>query len=218
MGSDTGGVERLTGAAEEEDLGRDMERRAIAAAKAGSWDGLHYLYARYADDVQRMSQSIVRNRHDAEDVTQEVFVKLMRAIRKYEEREVPFAAWILRRRNASLDHVRSRRQIPVEEVRISENGQEQTAFEYTHALRTALAELPESQREVLVLRHIGGLSPNEIAERLGKTEASVQGLHHRGRAALKAALREQGVAPVIALSALDADGRRNGAHPGRPAS
>lgn len=220
MGSDTGGVERLTGAAEEEeDLGRDLERRAIAAAKAGSWDGLHYLYARYADDVQRMSQSIVRNRHDAEDVTQEVFVKLMRAIRKYEEREVPFAAWILRvTRNASLDHVRSRRQIPVEEVRISENGQEQTAFEYTHALRTALAELPESQREVLVLRHIGGLSPNEIADRLGKTEASVQGLHHRGRAALKVALREQGVAPVIALSALDADGRRNGAHPGRPAS
>jgi RNA polymerase sigma-70 factor (ECF subfamily) len=220
MGSDTGGVERLSGAAEEEeDLGRDVEREAIAAAKAGSWDGLHYLYARYADDVQRMSQSIVRNRHDAEDVTQEVFVKLMRAIRKYEEREVPFAAWILRvARNASLDHVRSRRQIPVEEVRISENGQEQTTFEYTHALRTALAELPESQREVLVLRHIGGLSPNEIAERLGRTEASVQGLHHRGRATLKAALREQGVAPVIALSALDAEGRRNGAHPGQPGS
>jgi RNA polymerase sigma-70 factor (ECF subfamily) len=121
-------------------------------------------------------------------------------------------------RNASLDHVRSRRQIPVEEVRISENGQEQTTFEYTHALRTALAELPESQREVLVLRHIGGLSPNEIAERLGRTEASVQGLHHRGRATLKAALRQQGVAPVIALSALDAEGRRNGAHPGQPGS
>jgi len=169
--------------------------------------------------VLRFTQSIVRNRHDAEDVTQDVFVKLMRAIQKYEEREVPFAAWILRvARNAALDHVRSRRQIPVEEVRVSEDGREQTTFEYTHALREALATLPEAQREVLVLRHIGGLSPNEIADRLGKTEASVQGLHHRGRAALKAALREQGVAPVVALSALDAEGRRNGAHPGRPAS
>ena len=98
MGSETGGVERLTGA--EEDLGRDVERGAIAAAKAGSWDGLHYLYARYADDVQRMSQSIVRNRHDAEDVTQEVFVKLMRAIQKYEEREVPFA----RPRGRHIEH------------------------------------------------------------------------------------------------------------------
>ena len=218
MGSDTGGVEQLPGATEE-DLGRDVERRAIAAAKAGSWDGLHYLYARHADDVLRFTQSIVRNRHDAEDVTQDVFVKLMRAIQKYEEREVPFAAWILRvARNAALDHIRSRRQIPVEEVRVSEDGQEQTTFEYTHALREALATLPEAQREVLVLRHIGGLSPNEIADRLGKTEASVQGLHHRGRAALKAALREQGVAPVVALSALDAEGRRNGADPGRPAS
>ena len=125
----------------------------------------------------------------------------MRAIQKYEEREVPFAAWILRvARNAALDHVRSRRQIPVEEVWISEDGHEQTSFEYTHALKAALADLPESQREVLVLRHIGGLSPNEIAERLGKTEASIQGLHHRGRAALKVSLRELGVAPVTAVA------------------
>ncbi len=160
-----------------------------------------YLYARYADDVRGFVQSIVRNRHDAEDITHDVFAKLMRAIQKYEEREVPFAAWILRvARNAALDHVRSRRQIPVEEVRINEDGHEQTSFEYSRALKEALAGLPESQREVLVLRHIGGLSPTEIAERLGKTEASIQGLHHRGRAALKQSLRELGVAPVTAVS------------------
>lgn len=183
------------------DGGRDLERRAIRAAKAGDWDGLQYLYSRYADDVLKFVQSIVRNRHDAEDITHEVFAKLMRAIQKYEEREVPFAAWILRvARNAALDHVRSRRQIPVEEVRIGENGHE-TSFETLYAFKTALAALPDSQRQVLVLRHIAGLSPNEIAERLGKTEASVQGLHHRGRVALKASLRKLGVAPVTADSA-----------------
>jgi RNA polymerase sigma-70 factor (ECF subfamily) len=174
-----------------------MERRAIRAAKAGDWDALDYLYARHADDVLKFVQSIVRNSHDAEDVTQEVFAKLMRVIQKYEEQEVPFAAWITRvARNAALDHVRSRRQIPVEEVRISENGQEQASFERLHAFKKALAALPESQRQVLVLRHIGGLSPTEIAEKLGKTEASVQGLHHRGRAALKLSLQELGSAPV----------------------
>jgi RNA polymerase sigma-70 factor (ECF subfamily) len=189
---------RQTGrAGEGED--RDLERRAIRAAKAGDWDALDYLYSRHADDVLRFVQSIVRNRHDAEDVTQEVFAKLMRAIHRYEEREVPFAAWITRvARNAALDHVRSRRQIPVEEVRISENGQEETSFERLYAFKRALAALPESQRQVLILRHIGGLSPNEIADRLGKTEASVQGLHHRGRAALKLSLRELGAAPVTA--------------------
>ena len=158
-----------------------------------------YLYSRYSDDVCRFVQSIVRDHHQAEDITQDVFAKLMRAIQKYEEREVPFAAWIMRvARNAALDHVRSRRQIPVDEVWVSENGEEQTSLDCTRALKEALAELPQSQREVLVLRHIGGLSPNEIAERLGKTEASIQGLHHRGRAALKVSLRELGVAPVTA--------------------
>jgi RNA polymerase sigma-70 factor (ECF subfamily) len=189
-------------AADGENGSRELEREAIAAAKAGEWDALSYLYSRYADDVCRFVQSIVRDRHEAEDITHDVFVKLIRAIQKYEEREVPFAAWIMRvARNAALDHVRSRRQIPVEEVRISEDDRDRTSFEYTQALKAALAELPESQREVLVLRHIGGLSPTEIAERLGKTEASIQGLHHRGRAALKRSLRELGVAPVTSVHA-----------------
>ena len=183
----------------EEDGGRNLERKAIAAAKAGDWDALTYLYSRYSDDVCRFVQSIVHDHHQAEDITHDVFAKLIRAIQKYEEREVPFAAWIMRvARNAALDHMRSRRQIPVEEVWVSENGEEQTSLDCTRALKEALAELPQSQREVLVLRHIGGLSPNEIAERLGKTEASIQGLHHRGRAALKVSLRELGVAPVTA--------------------
>ena len=182
-----------------EDGGRNLERKAIAAAKRGDWDALTYLYSRYSDDVCRFVQSIVRDHHQAEDITQDVFAKLIRAIQKSEEREVPFAAWIMRvARNAALDHVRSRRQIPVDEVWVSENGEEQTSLDCTRALKEALAELPQSQREVLVLRHIGGLSPNEIAERLGKSEASIQGLHHRGRAALKVSLRELGVAPVTA--------------------
>jgi RNA polymerase sigma-70 factor, ECF subfamily len=200
MGSDQGVVQRVSRDAE--DGGRDLERRAIAAAKAGDWDGLSYLYSRYADEVRRYVQSIVREPHEAEDITHDVFAKLMKAIQKYEERKVPFAAWIMRvARNAALDHVRSRRQIPVDEVWISDSGQEQASFEDTHALKAALADLPESQRQVLVLRHIGGLSPNEIAERLGKTEASIQGLHHRGRAALTVSLRELGVAPVTSASA-----------------
>ena len=91
----------------------------------------------------RFVQSIVQNRHDAEDVTHEVFAKLMRAIQKYEEREVPFAAWIVRVAcNAALDHVRSRRQIPVEEVWVSDDGQDETSFELSHALKAASPSCP----------------------------------------------------------------------------
>jgi RNA polymerase sigma-70 factor, ECF subfamily len=178
-----------------------LDRRAISAAKRGEWDGVHYLYVRYADDVLAYVQSIVRDHHEAEDITQGVFAKLPTAIVKYEERAVPFAAWIMRvARNATLDHLRARRQIPVEEVRTSDAGDERLGFERRQCLKEALAALPAEQRKVLVLRHVAGLSPPEIAERLGKTESSVQGLHHRGRATLKAALVELNSAPVTASS------------------
>src|SRR5262245_12348884 len=182
--------------------GRDFERWAIRAAKEGDWDALDYLYSRHADDVLKFVQSIVRNHHDAEDITQEVFAKLMRAIQKYEPRDVPFAAWILRvARNAALDHVRARRQIPFEEVRTDDGGHEEEDLERTQCLRAALMNLSPEQREVLVLRHLAGLSPGEIAKRMGKTEGSIHGLHHRGRAALQVHLREMNSAPVVRASA-----------------
>jgi RNA polymerase sigma-70 factor (ECF subfamily) len=174
---------------------------AIARAKQGDTSALHFLYIRYADDVYGFVNSIVRDHHEAEDITQNLFAKLMRIIGKYEQRDVPFSAWILRvARNAALDHMRARRQIPFEEVRTSDEGHEQVGFERFQSLRAALDRLPGDQREVLVLRHIAGLTPPEIAEALGRTESSIHGLHHRGRGALQAALRELDAAPVTAVA------------------
>jgi RNA polymerase sigma-70 factor (ECF subfamily) len=174
---------------------------AIARAKQGDTNALHFLYVRYADDVYGFVNSIVRDHHEAEDITQNLFAKLMRIIGKYEQREVPFSAWILRvARNAALDHMRARRQIPFEEVRTTDEGHEQVGFERFQSLRTALDRLPRDQREVLILRHIAGLTPPEIADVLGKTESSIHGLHHRGRGALQAALRELEAAPVTAVA------------------
>jgi RNA polymerase sigma-70 factor (ECF subfamily) len=177
----------------------ELVAQAVTRAKAGDNGAVHFLYVRFADDVFGYISSIVQDSHEAEDITQNVFAKLPRAIQKYEPREVPFTAWILRvARNAALDHLRSRRQIPVEEVRIDDDHQEDVAFDRSRALRDALWRLPMEQREVLVLRHLVGLSPLEIADRLGKTEGSVHGLHHRGRAALQLALRDLEAAPVVA--------------------
>ena len=176
-----------------------LTRKAVARAQAGDPEGLHYLYVRYADDVLRYVTSFVRDTHEAEDITQNVFAKLMTAIKRYERREVPFDAWILRvARNAALDHLRAKRAIPTEEVRLADTGSAQTGIDRGRALRQALEELPEDQREVLVLRHIVGLSPVEIAGTLDKTESSVHGLHHRGRRSLRASLVELEAAPVVA--------------------
>src|ERR671915_28031 len=169
----------------------ELLTRAIARAKEGDASALDFLYIRYADDVCGYVQSIVRDQHEAEDITQSLFAKLLSKIRRYEQREVPFSAWILRvARNAALDHIRSRRMVPVEDVRVSDAGQDEIRFDRYSSLRDALAQLPEQQREVLVLRHVAGLTPLEIARHMRKTESSVHGLHHRGRGALQAALRE----------------------------
>jgi RNA polymerase sigma-70 factor (ECF subfamily) len=173
---------------------------AVTQAKAGDMSAIHFLYVRYADDVCGYVNSIVHDSHEAEDITQNVFAKLHTAIKRYEERAVPFAAWIMRvARNATLDHLRARRQIPVEEVRTADPGDQPQELERRQCLKEALATLPDEQRTVLVLRHVAGLSPPEIAKRLGKTESSVHGLHHRGRATLKAALIELEAAPVRAM-------------------
>jgi len=177
----------------------NLTREAVTRAKAGDPEGLHYLYVRYADDVLRYVTGMIRDHHEAEDITQNVFAKLMTAINKYEERAVPFDAWIIRvARNAALDHLRAKRTIPTEEVRLTDTGRAETALDRGQALRQALEDLPEDQREVLVLRHIVGLSPVEIADTLDKSESSVHGLHHRGRRSLRANLDELGAAPVVA--------------------
>jgi RNA polymerase sigma-70 factor (ECF subfamily) len=175
-----------------------LVEEAVARAKAGETEGLHFLYVRFAPDVQRYVDSFVHDHHEAEDITQNVFAKLMTKIDRYEQREVPFVAWILRvARNAALDHLRTRRAIPTEDVRVTDSGQAETGVDRGRALRDALDQLPEDQREVLVLRHIVGLSPTEIAASLEKTESSVHGLHHRGRRTLRANLAELGAAPVV---------------------
>jgi RNA polymerase sigma-70 factor, ECF subfamily len=176
-----------------------LVRRAIARAKRRDPEGLHFLYVRFAPDVRRYVASIVRCDHEAEDITQNVFAKLMTAIEKYERRETPFAAWILRvARNAALDHLRAQRAIPFEEVRIDDRGGSRPGPDQGLLLRHALRQLPDDQRQVLVLRHIVGLSPTEIADRLERTESSVNGLHHRGRRALKQSLKRLDAVPVTA--------------------
>jgi RNA polymerase sigma-70 factor (ECF subfamily) len=87
--------------------------RAVARAKEGDREAVRYLYLRYADNVYGYVRSIVRDDYEAEDITQQVFAKLIVVIHKYEPRAVPFSGWVLRlAHNAAIDHLRSRRAIP----------------------------------------------------------------------------------------------------------
>lgn len=189
--------DRSASGAEESDT--RLVQRAVRRAQGGDMDALHFLFVRYAPDLTRFVRSIVNDSHEAEDIVQNVFAKLITQIGKYRQQEVPFTAWILRvTRNAALDHIRVKRAIPTEELRVTDNDSAQVGRERGRDLRHALSLLPTDQREVLVLRHIVGLSPIEIADTLGKSESSVHGLHHRGRSTLRSSLRQLGAAPVVA--------------------
>jgi RNA polymerase sigma-70 factor (ECF subfamily) len=169
--------------------GGSLERQAIERARSGDAGGVRFLYVRYARDVQRYVRSIVRDDYDAEDITQTVFAKLVSALGSYEERAVPFSAWILRiARNAALDSLRQRRAVPYEDVRGPDARYDDSGERSAASLKEALSTLSDEQQQVVLMRHMVGLSPGEIATRLGKSEGSIHGLHHRARANLKEAL------------------------------
>jgi RNA polymerase sigma-70 factor (ECF subfamily) len=189
---------RLRGATTEKPEVAAATRRAVARAKQGDREALRYLYVRYSDNVYSYVSSIVRNHHEAEDVTQQVFAKLIHSLRNYEDRGAPFLSWLVHiARNAAIDQLRSRRAIPfADPIQAHAPAQETASSDRRESLRSALEALPDDQREIIVLRHVGGLGPAEIAARLGRSESSVNGLHHRGRRALRAELIRLGAAPV----------------------
>jgi len=192
---------RRVGRLAEDEAGNRAVAQAVTRAKQGDREALRYLYVHYADHVYGYVASIVRDDYEAEDVTQHVFAKLMTVLPKYEPREVPFSAWILRvARNVAVDHMRQRRAIPCEEVRDLEThaNDDESSRHRSLGLRDALATLPEDQRQVVVMRHLIGLTPGEIAGCLGRSEPSIHGLHHRGRGALRTALAEMDCSPTIA--------------------
>ena len=171
-------------------------RLAVARAKEGDDEALCFLYRRYSNNIYGYVRSIVRDDQEAEDVTQDVFFKLMTRLGKYEERGVPFFAWLLRlARNVAIDHLRANRLTPTETV-LDPDASCAADLDRAHLVREALASLPDEQREVVFLRHFVGLTPGEIADRLDRTESSIHGLHHRGRRALRRELVRLDSAPV----------------------
>ena len=170
---------------------------AVARAKEGDRDALQFLYVRYSNNIYGYVRSIVRDDHEAEDVTQHVFAKLITTLVKYDDRGVPFFAWLLRlARNVAIDHLRANRLTPTETV-IDPDTSSIADMDRAETVRAALATLPDEQRQVVILRHVVGLTPGEIADRMGRTESSIHGLHHRGRRALQRELARLDSTPLI---------------------
>jgi len=151
--------------------------------------------------VYAVALRVVGNQHDAEDVVHDVFVKLLTRADRRPATDATFPAWLACvARNQALDHLRRtsrRRWEQIDEGSAVDRARDRDR-EADAGLGAAIASLPDDQREVVVLRHVAGLNPREIAGRLMRTPASVHGLLHRGTGALRAQLIADHLEPRVA--------------------
>ncbi len=170
----------------------------VAAARRGDAAAFTGLYRRYADRVYRFCLFRVRRPADAEDLMQQTFLRAIEALPRYEERGLPFGAWLFRiARNVVIDHGRSRRDaLGLDDL--AHAGAEPATEDGTGALAdraallAALARLTPDQREVLGYRFFAGLSARETGRLMGRGEATVRGLQARALAALRRELARTG--------------------------
>jgi RNA polymerase sigma factor (sigma-70 family) len=158
---------------------------------------------RYQRKVYSFARYLLSNREEAEDVTQEVLLRLWRNERRLDEERL--GAWLLRvTRNACYDLLRRRRAAGAVAAAESLDGEEARevpaaepdpesrarASDFRRRLLEALGELGEPYKSVVILREVQGLSHREIGEILGIPEVTVRVHLHRGRKRLREQLRE----------------------------
>jgi RNA polymerase sigma-70 factor (ECF subfamily) len=167
----------------------ERQRRVVEAAQAGDLDALASLYDTHINQVYRYALARLGNVHDAEDVAEEIFLKMLNGLPKYQVRKVPFAAWLMRIAHNEVvsfarRNVRRANDTDLPEE-IVDRGDSDPAEHAERALaledlRKAVALLPEAQREVITLRFASGLSVADTARALGKQENNVKVLQHKG--------------------------------------
>jgi RNA polymerase sigma-70 factor (ECF subfamily) len=168
-------------------------KRLVDRAQHGERDALEELYLVHFDRIYSYLHMSVGNRHDAEDLTTQTFLKMLEAIGRFRWRAAPFSAWLFRiAHNLAMDHFRAtKRWQPEEEVPEPEGSEESSAED--DALqsigRQSMLELIESlsheQQQVLTLKFVFNFSNGEAATILDKSEGAVKSLQHRALASLQ---------------------------------
>jgi RNA polymerase sigma-70 factor (ECF subfamily) len=154
------------------------DEKLVARTLAGDRNAFRVLVERHYTAVYRLCRSILRHPEDAEDATQEVFLRVHTALAQFQNRGA-FGAWL---RRLTVNHCLNRTQSATAKVNARSHSLE--------LIRMELNQLPASQRAALSLRLLDGLSYEEIAELMGVPVNSVRSWLHRGRARLREALQE----------------------------
>jgi RNA polymerase sigma-70 factor, ECF subfamily len=168
-------------------------RALVERAKQGDRVALEELYLLHFDRIYSYLHVSVGNRHDAEDLTTQTFLKMLESIKRFRWRSAPFSAWLFRiAHNLAMDHFRASRRWQPEEDVPEPPGEEEPSAEAA-ALQTigrqSMLELIEGlsheQQQVLTLKFVFNFSNAEVATILGKTDGAIKSLQHRALVSLQ---------------------------------
>jgi RNA polymerase sigma-70 factor (ECF subfamily) len=173
---------------DEESLVRRAQQRDTAA--------FTQLYEAYFDKIYRYVAMRVRNEMEAEDMTQQVFMKVLQSISSYKNQGVPFSSWVYRiAHNQVIDFMRQQNKkatVDIEGLPIPDMGDDPQHMVEQQVdiaeLKKAVQKLTPSQQEVLSLRFTGELSIAQCADIMGKSEGAIKALQHSAVLALRKAL------------------------------
>jgi RNA polymerase sigma-70 factor (ECF subfamily) len=159
----------------------------IAKAKEDT-EAFGLLYERYVDRIYKYIYYRTGNVADAEDLTARVFMRAMQHIGRYQDKGVPFSAWLYRiARNLVANWHRDqsrRRMISIDDImhwRVTDDSPEIMAqfFEDRDSLLVAVRKLPSDRQELLVLKFVDRLSNAEIGAVMDRSEGAIKSLYHR---------------------------------------
>ena len=169
---------------DEESTARRLQKREPEAWSA--------VYEEYFPKVYRYIALRVSNRTEAEDLTEQAFLKALQSIDSFKWRGVPFSAWLFRiARNLVIDFWRtdkSKTFLPLDESLVNDDDDPEVITERNFDIKQvfqAIGQLTQSQREVIELRFFGGLSVAEASRVLGKSEGAVKVMQHSALVALR---------------------------------
>jgi len=162
----------------------------ISKSADGDRKAFGKIYDIYLNRIYGYIYYHVRDKMAAEDITQQVFIKVWESLGKYEQRDRKFSSWIYRiAHNHMIDHYRSSQRDNTLKNRIAieaDDPQQEVEDKFTQEeIMNALSTLTDLQREVIILKFIEGLDNHQIAEILGKTEGSIRITQMRALVALR---------------------------------
>ena len=169
-------------------IGSKPETELISLASEGDVEAFGALYERYIDQIYNYIYYRTSNGADAEDLCSRVFIRALRHIERYEDRGYPFSAWLYRiAHNLVVNWYRDRER--ADEVPLVEQyppptmaGSVEERIEKKDEkdqLLEVIDSLPEDRRELLILKHVEGLTNLEIGQIMDRTEGAIKALYHR---------------------------------------